>query len=572
MSSSIKSLTLKVGADTSDFLKAMKSVDKEIATTTKTATALQKGLALDFDSARFSTAQKQVQSALSLTLEKAEAIKKQMAEVEASTGVDSASYEKLALELAKTETQAVTLEKKLEDINKIETEKIQAGIKKVGTEIETAGKKLSAFSAAAAVVVAGMSAITVAGATAGAAIDDLAQQSQISSTAVQELAYLALQTGVSQETLLKAVTKTRTAYADLIAGNSSTAVSALQELGISMDDFDNVDDLFNGVIYALGDVSDEFDQARIMSDIFGNTLYADLIPYVNAGEDALEQFSNEFAAFGAVSEEGILALAGLDDAFARLTTQFEVIQQQLALALTPLVLELVELVEEHIVPAIKQFTEWLGSLDTGTQAVILGVLLFVAALGPLLIIIGKVVLAVNTLIPLLIKLKAVSLSTALGFAAIAAAVVLAVDLIANWSEMSTMEKILKSLAVAALVAAAAITVFHASWSLGIAVGAITAAVVAGVAMINSAKNSIVGDEIDDFSASDYTTDGTSDFDINDYTTDSTSGTTTGTTTTTYDNSSTIINIEMNATGDLDYDVSELATAVSKKLAIGVQVR
>ena len=53
-----------------------------------------------------------------------------------------------------------------------------------------------------------------------------------------------------------------------------------------------------------------------------------------------------------------------------------------------------------------------------------------------------------------------------------------------------MKKILKSLAVAALVAAAAITVFHASWSLGIAVGAIAAGVVAGIAAIKAASDDI----------------------------------------------------------------------------------
>lgn len=65
--------------------------------------------------------------------------------------------------------------------------------------------------------------------------------------------------------------------------------------------------------------------------------------------------------------------------------------------------------------------------------------------------------------------------------------------------MSTVEKILKSLALAALIAAAAVTVFHASWSLGIAIGAIAAGVVAGLAAINAAKDEILPGE-EDFSA------------------------------------------------------------------------
>ena len=64
------------------------------------------------------------------------------------------------------------------------------------------------------------------------------------------------------------------------------------------------------------------------------------------------------------------------------------------------------------------------------------------------------------------------------------------NLIADWKKMSTVEKILKSLAVAALVAAAAMTVFHASWSVGVAVGAIAAGVVAGIAAIKAASKEI----------------------------------------------------------------------------------
>ena len=48
-SNSIKGLTVKIGADTSDFIKGLKSVDREINQTQKTANALQKGLKLDYN-------------------------------------------------------------------------------------------------------------------------------------------------------------------------------------------------------------------------------------------------------------------------------------------------------------------------------------------------------------------------------------------------------------------------------------------------------------------------------------------------------------------------------------------
>ena len=44
MAESIKGLSVKIGADTSDFIKGLKKVDKEINLTTKQANELQKGL------------------------------------------------------------------------------------------------------------------------------------------------------------------------------------------------------------------------------------------------------------------------------------------------------------------------------------------------------------------------------------------------------------------------------------------------------------------------------------------------------------------------------------------------
>ena len=57
-SNSIKGLTVKIGADTSDFIKGLKSVDREINQTQKTANALQKGLKLDYNEKNFIQAQK----------------------------------------------------------------------------------------------------------------------------------------------------------------------------------------------------------------------------------------------------------------------------------------------------------------------------------------------------------------------------------------------------------------------------------------------------------------------------------------------------------------------------------
>ena len=71
MAESIKGLSVKIGEDTSDFIKGLKKVDKEINLTTKQANELQKGLQLEFDEGRFVEAQRLIRHSLEQKEEKA---------------------------------------------------------------------------------------------------------------------------------------------------------------------------------------------------------------------------------------------------------------------------------------------------------------------------------------------------------------------------------------------------------------------------------------------------------------------------------------------------------------------
>lgn len=558
MADNIKSVSIKIGADTSDFLKSLKSLNSEINTTSKTATALQKGLELEFDESRFVQAQKQVQAALSATEQKAEAIRQELKFLEDSGKVDTAGYAKLQTELAKTETKALQLKEQLEKIDKLKLENVSKSFTDFGSKVEGVGRSLTGISTAAGAAAVGILAAGKSAAASGAEIDDLAQRSQISAEKIQELSYIAMQTGVEQNQLQKAIIKTRAVFADFATGTENTATKALERLNIDINSFENSEDAFDGIISALSKMDDLTEQAAIANEIFGDRLANNLIPYINAGDEAIAQFKAEFAEIPSLTNEQISALAGLDDQFNRLTTTLEYQKMQLGVALLPLWESLIELLDEKIMPAIEKAVSWFEGLSTGQQQALLAALALVAGLAPLLIVIGKVSQGVGALIKLFGSMTAATAATTAGIAALIGALGLGLNLIIDWQNMSTVEKILKSLALAALTAAAAVAVFHTSWSVGLAVGAIAAGITAAVAAVNAAKKELLPDEPDidvgniesGFSsgAYDYTkVPGT--VASNDY----------------YDNSNTEINVTLNATGNLEYDVKELAEAVNKEL-------
>ena len=562
MAETIKGLTVKIGADTSDFIKELKKVDKEINTTQRTANELQKGLQLEFDSNRFTQAQKKVQQALDTTEAKAKAIREQLKYLEDTGGVDTAGYQKLETELAKTETRALQLREQLEEIDKLKFENATKNITKLSNGLETAAKKTALVSAAAVGSIAGVWKLGSDAATTGANLQDMADRLDISAEALQRYDYIALQSGVETEQLVKSIAKARDAVGTALAGGTNTASKALQTLFGDLSKIPTgTEEAFTAIIDKLAQVEDSTMQAYYANEIFGERLATNLIPLINNGADRLAQLGEEFESIGYLSNEQVQSLADFDDELNIMKERLELAKTELGIAMLPIMEQFADILSNVVVPTIKSLAEWFGNLPEPIQKVITGVLLLVAGLSPVLFIMSKIVGVVPSLIKMFNSLRSASLSTYLGIASLAASLGLVFDLIGNWSEMSALEKVLKSLALAFLVAAAAVTVFHASWSLGLAIGAITAAVVAGIAAINSAGESIgVDTNFTDTNSVESAANS-----LGNIPTSSSSGSTYN-----EDNSQYNININMEATGDLNYDAEELANAVIKKIVVAKQ--
>lgn len=557
----IKGLTVKIGADTSDFIKELKKVDKEINTTQKTANELQKSLSLEFNENRFIQAQKKVRSALSETEEKAKAIREQLKYLEQTGGIDTEGYEKLQTELAKTETQALKLQQQLKELDKIKVDSATKSIQDLSKSLETAAKKTTLLSAGAAAAIAGIVKLGKDAVKTGDEIQTTAEQYNLSAEAIQRWNYIALQTDVATDTLYKGMTKVRDAFGTALVGETNTATEAMQKLGVSFENIDDEEQAFENVVEALAKVQDSTLQAYYANEIFGERIATNLLPLLKQGSDAIDQYSKEFQQVGYLSNEQVKQLADFDNELNKVNTQFQNAKTELGMALLPVLKTFADILTETIVPAIKSLARWFENLSPTMQKVVSGGLMLVAALAPILLILSKITGAIPTLIKLFTSLKTVSLSTAAGFAALGGAIGLVFDLIGNWGQMSAMEKVLKTIALAALTAAAAITIFHASWSLGIAVGAIAAAVVAGIATINSAAKNIGVDT--NFSDQSSVSSSASNYQIP----SSGSG---SSNTYNEDNSQYNISINLNASGDLNYDAKNLADEVIKQIAIKKQ--
>ena len=499
-----KSITVKIGADTKDFLDGLKSIDREIKSTQKSASDLNKSLDYQYDGNRASLAMKQFQRTIELCEQKAEALRAKLKEMEAAGRVDTDDYAKLQLELAKVETQSAKAAEGIEKLNNVPIEQLNQKIDKVGESLTKAGQKVSVLSAGAAGLIAGAAAIGKSAAATGAEIDDMTQQFDVSAETIQRWNYLALQAGVDSTAFTWALIRARAAMADLSTGTSNAATQALDALGISARQFGSDEEMFDGILKALSEVEDSTLQTAYANEIFGDRIATQLLPYINAGAEDLAKWNAEFEAMPSLTGDEAAALAELDDTFNRLNTTMQYATAQLGEALAPIIERVVVFIEESLVPAIEGLANWFENLSPGMQDTILAILGIIAVAGPLLILIGKIVPGIKVLISLIQKLNSVAGRATVGISTLGAVIGLTFGLIANWEKMGTLEHVIAIIGIltaAVLGAAVAFGAFHSAWSLGLAVTGIVAGITAAVAAINSVKDEIdVPDNLPDYDA------------------------------------------------------------------------
>ena len=560
----IRGISVKIGADTSDFIKGLKKIDKEIQYSEKYAQELQKQLELKWDDAKWSKAQKIVQDDLRDTEAKAKAIREQIEFLNKSgADVNSESFKKLNVELEKTSTQTLKLQQSLEQINKLKLDRPINEIKKFSDNLGNAAKKTAILSATAVGAIASIYKLGTSTASAGAELQDYSDRLGISAEELQRWNYIAMQSGLETEQLTKSMSKARDAIGTALTGGSNTATTALQALLGDLSKLpQDTSQGFQVIINALANVKDSTLQAYYANEIFGEKLATDLIPLINQGAGTIAKFNNEFEQIGYLSNEQVQSLADFDDQMNIVNSRLALAKNELGIALLPLVEKFTEILTDVVVPAVKNLAYWFNNLSEPMQNIITGGLMLIGVLSPMFLIMSKIVGVIPSLIKMFNALRSASIKTYLGIAAIGGALGLVFDLIGNWGELTTLGKVLRSLALTALVAAAAMTVFHASWSVGLAVGAITAAVVAGIAAINSAGKSIGidtnftnTDSVGNYAGGNYKVPTSTDY---------------GSKTYNEDNSTYNININADLTGDLNYDAKSLADQVIKQIQVAKQ--
>lgn len=159
-SSKIKGIVIEIGGDTSKLQKSLNAVNAPINKINKELNDLNKALKLDPKNTEL-LAQKQEVLSRNIAASKDKLVQlkeaqKQMGDYSKLTDEQKAAYNRLSLEISKSESALKSMNEELKKTNSIDFSKMQAGLKKVGDVALDVSKKMLQISTAIAGAITGV--------------------------------------------------------------------------------------------------------------------------------------------------------------------------------------------------------------------------------------------------------------------------------------------------------------------------------------------------------------------------------------------------------------------------------
>jgi phage-related protein len=170
---------------------------------------------------------------------------------------------------------------------------------------------------------------TVKGALeSAAAIKDVGNAANASTTYIQEMRYASGQLGGSAQVMDDALVKLNKNLGEFRTSGAGPAAQALQFLGlasrVTADDFANTDEAMDAVLRKLAEVPNAADRAALASDLFGKAAGPKMAEMLKTGEEGIRAAREEAHKLGLVMTEDMINKA--DDADDKLNALWETIK------------------------------------------------------------------------------------------------------------------------------------------------------------------------------------------------------------------------------------------------------
>lgn len=193
----------------------------------------------------------------------------------------------------------------------------------------------------------------------------------------------------------EAANSLKTGFARLVSPAKEGA-EMMDQLGISVT---NADGTMKDCVTIQSELHDAFaglsesEQIAAASAIFGKNQMSKWLALINASPADVQKLSGEISnCAGTTQEMADAMMSGFGGSLEKLKSSVDVAATSLGEALAPTI--------EKVANGIQKAVDWFNSLDSEQQTAIANALLLVAALGPVLIVGGKIVSGIGTIMTL----------------------------------------------------------------------------------------------------------------------------------------------------------------------------
>lgn len=325
---------------------------------------------------------------IELQNKKVEEAKKAYDAAMSSNTASQKEIDKLDLKLLQERTKLEQLNSELND-NKKATDKATGANKSFGDEIrgvadtlginvspaiEKLAKKFDGVSAAVGNAILGIGAMisglvkcSMASAELADELITLSNQTGISTDELQKMQYASKFLDVDVQTMTGSINKMVRSMNEARDG-SGNASEAFKKLRIRVTDsrgaLRDQNDVFAEVIDKLKNVKNETERDALSMQIFGRSAQ-ELNPLIKAGSEGLKEYYEEAEKLGIVmSEEDVMALGQMQDAWDKMQSSFDAVKNQLALALLPVLTKLFEVISSIPAPVLSTLVTLAGIIAT----------------------------------------------------------------------------------------------------------------------------------------------------------------------------------------------------------------
>jgi phage-related minor tail protein len=414
-------LAIEIARSLTEIDQKVKGLNKTLRESSNETRELDKALRLDSKNAEAVTKKMNVlQSSVGTASQKVALLKQKQDEANKAFqkgDLSAAEYKKIELSVLRAQNQLQGLNNEIAKTQKISIQQVSTQFDKLTSSLNKAQSTAQKLSGITLKLVAALGATITAFVAVGDELDDVSTKFSITAEHLQRQRFLYSRATDDAKNYDKALSKLNSVMSSIARGRGTAYIETLERLGVSTTTASGATksaaEVYEEIVSSLSKVADETERASLASIIFGETgLSVALV--AGLSKDEIAQYYRELEKAGIVSNEAAAQAGAVADMIDDCKQQIVAAGAELTVALLPVVLQFIEIMQATIIPILTKVSDWFANMSPEEQK-------FVFFLLMLIILLPKIISIITAIVGVVKAITIASYGAAGGVGAVSAA-------------------------------------------------------------------------------------------------------------------------------------------------------